>query len=256
MNYLERLIMRNTGGSDSIRPIPNRSHVPSSHPDPLGFLERNNELPTELMGGRRQDHRTEGSHPYSQEWKRPAKGSMDASSKGTRLHEGQVLLSHSSTQPANEGKAQGVEKHHIESFADPVHTSSRGAHAESDNRSSQADGHVKTSRGETGGGPSQSGSMNDLRRMPLQPQSRPKDPSPLLASSKLPQNPMPAALRTSESDKFSRRQSETPAPEIHITIARVEVRATVSQTPTSKGAAKPSAMSLDEYLKQRREGRR
>ncbi|MEK9141324.1 MAG: hypothetical protein AAB308_09750 [Nitrospirota bacterium] len=43
----------------------------------------------------------------------------------------------------------------------------------------------------------------------------------------------------------------TDAPTIQVTIGRVEIRATVAQTPTRKTPTHRPAMSLDEYLKQR-----
>lgn len=48
----------------------------------------------------------------------------------------------------------------------------------------------------------------------------------------------------------------TEMPTIQVTIGRVEIRATVASTPTRKPPAKSSAMSLDEYLTRRTEGRR
>ena len=48
----------------------------------------------------------------------------------------------------------------------------------------------------------------------------------------------------------------TPPPTIHVSIGRIEVRATTASAPSKKNQAKSSAMSLDEYLARRREGRR
>lgn len=51
------------------------------------------------------------------------------------------------------------------------------------------------------------------------------------------------------------RQTEASTPTIQVTIGRIEVRATVAAaTPARKTSAKSSAMSLDEYLKQRQRG--
>jgi len=48
-----------------------------------------------------------------------------------------------------------------------------------------------------------------------------------------------------------------PAPTIQVTIGRIEVRATSPSPATLKKApSKPVAMSLEDYLKQRNEGRR
>lgn len=51
-------------------------------------------------------------------------------------------------------------------------------------------------------------------------------------------------------------ESRAEPPTIHVTIGRVEVKATVSNALPKRAAAKPSAMSLEEYLRQRQGGDR
>jgi hypothetical protein len=49
-------------------------------------------------------------------------------------------------------------------------------------------------------------------------------------------------------------QAPPPAPTIHVTIGRVEVRATAPTVPASKPRPAPRTMSLDDYLRQRSRG--
>jgi hypothetical protein len=49
-------------------------------------------------------------------------------------------------------------------------------------------------------------------------------------------------------------QVPPPVPTIHVTIGRVEVRATVPAAPASKPRPAPQTMSLDDYLRQRSRG--
>jgi hypothetical protein len=65
-----------------------------------------------------------------------------------------------------------------------------------------------------------------------------------------------ATMPTARSN--SSRTLRSPAPAIHISIGRVEVRAVVASTPVRKPIERnPSArLSLDQYLRQRNEGRR
>lgn len=49
---------------------------------------------------------------------------------------------------------------------------------------------------------------------------------------------------------------ETPSPTIQVSIGRIEVRASVASAPAKKVQTRSSAMSLDEYLTRRNEGRR
>jgi hypothetical protein len=49
-------------------------------------------------------------------------------------------------------------------------------------------------------------------------------------------------------------RTEQPEPVIHVTIGRVDVRATPQQQPVSRGHSASPVMSLDEYLRQRRAG--
>jgi hypothetical protein len=49
-------------------------------------------------------------------------------------------------------------------------------------------------------------------------------------------------------------QAPPPAPTIHVTIGRVEVRATTPAVPASKPRPAPRTMSLDDYLRQRSRG--
>jgi hypothetical protein len=64
----------------------------------------------------------------------------------------------------------------------------------------------------------------------------------------------PAALPAS----VSRRQDKGEPPAIHVTIGRVEVRARFAPPPPvpEKPRTRPSGLTLDEYLRQRSEGRR
>ncbi|SFE85569.1 hypothetical protein [Nitrosomonas sp. Nm166] len=50
------------------------------------------------------------------------------------------------------------------------------------------------------------------------------------------------------------QSADETLPTIQVTIGRIEVRATVAATPARKTPAKSSAMSLDDYLKQRQSG--
>jgi len=56
------------------------------------------------------------------------------------------------------------------------------------------------------------------------------------------------------------RPDDVPAdepPPVHVTIGRIEVRAVAAHAPPKRAAAqKPAPLSLDEYLEQRRSGRR
>lgn len=58
------------------------------------------------------------------------------------------------------------------------------------------------------------------------------------------------------SQKTTNPVVDTPEPTIHITIGRIEVRATAAATAVKRAPAKSSAMSLDDYLKQRQTGGR
>jgi hypothetical protein len=49
-------------------------------------------------------------------------------------------------------------------------------------------------------------------------------------------------------------QAPPPAPTIHVTIGRIEVRATTPAMPASKPRPAPQTMSLDDYLRQRSRG--
>jgi hypothetical protein len=49
-------------------------------------------------------------------------------------------------------------------------------------------------------------------------------------------------------------QAPPPAPTIHVTIGRVEVRATAPAVPASKPRPAPQTTSLDDYLRQRSSG--
>ena len=50
---------------------------------------------------------------------------------------------------------------------------------------------------------------------------------------------------------------EAPAPTIQVTIGRIEVRATpAAKAPVRERPAAPSALSLEEYLRQRSKGGR
>lgn len=51
-------------------------------------------------------------------------------------------------------------------------------------------------------------------------------------------------------------ESRAEPPTIHVTIGRVEVKATVPNALPKRAAAKPSSMSLEEYLRQRQDGNR
>jgi hypothetical protein len=78
---------------------------------------------------------------------------------------------------------------------------------------------------------------------PPVPRPSPRDIMPRVARARPPQPPPPA----------SRPQEETT---VHVSIGRIEVRA-VQPTPEARPRekAKPAVMSLDEYLRSRRERR-
>jgi hypothetical protein len=62
-------------------------------------------------------------------------------------------------------------------------------------------------------------------------------------------------------DQFVAEQRRgTPAPQqaptVHVTIGRIEVRATPPPVPPPKQRTTPPVMSLDDYLRQRDGGRR
>jgi hypothetical protein len=58
--------------------------------------------------------------------------------------------------------------------------------------------------------------------------------------------------RTKAQDAAERRQRESAEPTIHITIGRVEVRATQEAEPRGRKKEEPSrVMTLDEYLQKR-----
>ncbi|PTR05760.1 hypothetical protein C8R32_1166 [Nitrosospira sp. Nsp5] len=58
------------------------------------------------------------------------------------------------------------------------------------------------------------------------------------------------------SERRGKESHEHKPPEIHVSIGRVEIRATVAPPPLRKTTAESPTMSLDEYLKVRNEGRR
>lgn len=83
--------------------------------------------------------------------------------------------------------------------------------------------------------------------------TRPAPPAtpPVLLPS--PRPPLPVV----RSQSVLVREAPPPAPTIQVTIGRIEVRATSPSPATPKKApSKPVAMSLEDYLKQRNEGRR
>ncbi len=62
-------------------------------------------------------------------------------------------------------------------------------------------------------------------------------------------------LLTAASRPMSRAQASAP-PEIHVTIGRIEVRATLPPTPVKRAAPAQPAASLEEYLRSRSGGKR
>lgn len=66
----------------------------------------------------------------------------------------------------------------------------------------------------------------------------------------VPRREHPQPLGEPVAPQFGRARA-TDEPTIQVTIGRVEIRATVAQTPTRKTPTHRPAMSLDEYLKQR-----
>jgi hypothetical protein len=56
------------------------------------------------------------------------------------------------------------------------------------------------------------------------------------------------------SKQIAERFDTPPTPTINVTIGRVEVRAAVSSAPPKQAHAKPPTLSLDEYLRKRRNG--
>lgn len=73
------------------------------------------------------------------------------------------------------------------------------------------------------------------------------DPAPMPHRQLLAPRPVPAAVAPG-----GHHAADGGAPVIHVTIGRVEIRATVPPPPTRKRAGQSPAMSLDDYLKRRR----
>lgn len=98
-----------------------------------------------------------------------------------------------------------------------------------------------------------------LRRSESEPQvaeadstERPAVTSPIIAQPRI--TPF-FADRSGERDERRDESAAPPAPTIHVTIGRVEVRATQSASPSSpKSRPTRPAMSLDDYLRRRGSG--
>lgn len=84
---------------------------------------------------------------------------------------------------------------------------------------------------------------------------RKPDLMPILDAAHVPEREKFKPFAENTASQFG-TESVKESPTIQVTIGRVEIRATVASTPTSKPPAKSSAMSLDEYLTRRKEGRR
>jgi hypothetical protein len=67
----------------------------------------------------------------------------------------------------------------------------------------------------------------------------------------------PAALDAAAAGRLKAQQEPLPAPTIHVTIGRIEVRATPAPASAPPSRPKPApTMSLDDYLRQRNGGSR
>ncbi|MCA9419517.1 MAG: hypothetical protein KC592_00780 [Nitrospira sp.] len=84
---------------------------------------------------------------------------------------------------------------------------------------------------------------------------RKPDLMPILDAAHVPGREQIKSFAENRASQFP-KESITESPTIQVTIGRVEIRATVASTPTRKPPVKSSAMSLDEYLSRRNEGRR
>lgn len=91
-------------------------------------------------------------------------------------------------------------------------------------------------------------------RPPEVPDARPAAdvlrPAPHVEASGVVQSPVERAGRQAAAPP------PTASPTIHVTIGRVEVRASSSEQPARRTSPQPQVMSLDEYLKQRGSGGR
>jgi len=82
--------------------------------------------------------------------------------------------------------------------------------------------------------------------------SRVLGPSQMDARSRL----VPVRTATERLGRANTRQDESPPPVIHVTIGRIEIKASAqTESPKRSSTPKPPIMSLDEYLHQRREGK-
>jgi hypothetical protein len=64
-----------------------------------------------------------------------------------------------------------------------------------------------------------------------------------------------AVIEPRVAGQADQRSGSPPAPAIHVTIGRIEIRATTpAAAPVRRQPRQPSVMSLDEYLKQRAGG--
>lgn len=256
--------MRSVGGTSDINPVSHQPYARLSNQAGLGPLDEGSSLNGEPLA----------VHLLEQESDKtlfPLRGSDTSQADsmgndgmpGAHRTDGREALIH---QPALQPTHKETERRIIglsptSLISDPAYDSNSGSGGE--NAESARNYHAGSMfekaqplRDEGQRTLQRSSAIDDLRLLPLQSQSNAAESSYVRTSVWPSDEARSMANAANQTHERNGQSGTTPTPEIHITIGRVEVRATLSQPPARKSSPKSSAMSLDDYLKQRDEARR
>lgn len=263
-NYFHRLLMRSVGKTPDINPISHQPYARLSNQAGLDPLDEGSGLNGEPWAVHLLEQESNKTlFPLKGRDTPQADSVTKAGMPGAHRADGrEVLIHQSALQPTHkETERPAIDLSHTSPLSDPASYSNSGSGGEN---AESARNHHAGSKSEKaqplrdeGQRPLQrSSAIDDLRLLPLQSQSNAAEPSSVRTSVWPSDKALGMANAANQSPERNGQSGTTPAPEIHITIGRVEVRATLSQPQARKSSPKSSAMSLDEYLKQRDEARR
>lgn len=251
--------MRSGGRASNIRPVPNQPYARPSNSTSLDPLDESNGLSAEPGPFHLSEWEADDTSTPVPGRNRPASDSMDKDTMQAVIHPGgrEALIHEHPVQPLHRRQtvSPAMDKPLTVPLSDPVNENAESVH---NHYTKGMAGQMELARGERQRPLPLSSARDDSRLRPLQSQPKSAEFSlPLTLPGRM-DDARATALAANKlfAEQNGRSSYGDQAPEIHVSIGRVEIRATMSSPPERKASAKPPTMSLDEYLKKRGEGTR